>query len=69
MLRFAPFVGLLCVAAEAPAPPLPWYAVDVRTSRSLASPTVLQEKDGNLTLLMRDVAGNPVGSPWSVPPQ
>jgi hypothetical protein len=31
--------------------------------------TVLQNKDGTLTFVMRDVAGNPVGSTWSVSPQ
>ncbi len=31
--------------------------------------TVLQNKDATLTFVMRDVDGNPVGEPWSVPPQ
>ena len=31
--------------------------------------TVLQNKDGTLTFVMRDLAGNPVGEPWSVAPQ
>ncbi len=31
--------------------------------------TVLQNKDGTLTFVMRDLAGNPVGEPWTVAPQ
>jgi hypothetical protein len=31
--------------------------------------TVLQNKDGTLAFVLRDIDGNPVGQPWSVPPQ
>ncbi len=31
--------------------------------------TVLQESDGRLTFVLRDVTGNPVGTSWSVTPQ
>ena len=31
--------------------------------------TVLQNKDGTLTFVMRDLSGNPVGASWSVGPQ
>ena len=31
--------------------------------------TVLQNKDGTLSFVMRDIEGNPVGEPWSVTPQ
>jgi hypothetical protein len=31
--------------------------------------TVLQNKDGTLSFVMRDIDGNPVGEPWTVPPQ
>ena len=31
--------------------------------------TVLQNKDGTLTFVMRAISGNPVGQPWTVGPQ
>jgi hypothetical protein len=31
--------------------------------------TVLQGTDGNLTFVLRDVNGNPIGTSWAVPPQ
>ena len=31
--------------------------------------TVLQNKDATLSFVMRDIDGNPVGEPWTVPPQ
>ena len=31
--------------------------------------TVLQNKDATLSFVMRDINGNPVGEPWTVPPQ